>query len=69
MHMKGFIEVRSYERQFLVAVSNITSVADNRSGTGSVINLQFSIDMHGDCIKTDLSLAKVKALIVQAQEA
>jgi len=66
--MKGFIEVSSHERQFLVAVSNITSVADRRPGPGSVINLQFSIDMHGDCIKTDLPLAKVKALILKAQQ-
>jgi hypothetical protein len=43
--MKGFIEVSSHGRQFLVAVSNITSVADSRPGPGSIINLQFSVDV------------------------
>ena len=66
--MKGFIEFTVQERQFLVAVSSISSVIDNRE-RGASITLSVPIRTWGDRLDTKLSFADVKALIEQAQQA
>jgi hypothetical protein len=65
--MKGFIELTVQERQFLVAVSSISSVIDNRA-RGASITLSVPIRTWGDRLDTKLSFAEVKALIEQAQQ-
>ena len=65
--MKGFIEVHSQERQFLVALSNISSVLD-MGERGASITVSTPIRAWGDRLDTKLSFAEVKALIEQAQQ-
>jgi hypothetical protein len=65
--MKGFIELTVQERQFLIAVSSIASVIDNRE-RGASITLSIPIRIWGDRLDTKLSFTEVKALIEQAQQ-
>jgi hypothetical protein len=65
--MKGFIELTVQGRQFLIALSSISSVIDNRE-RGASITLSVTIRTWGDRLDTKLSFAEVKALIEQAQQ-
>jgi hypothetical protein len=65
--MKGFIELTVQERQFLVAVSNISSVLD-MGERGASITVSTPIRAWGDRLDTKLSFTEVKALIAKALE-
>jgi hypothetical protein len=65
--MKGFIELTVQERQFLIAVSSISSVIDNRE-RGASVTLSIPIRTWGDRLDTKLSFTEVKALIEKAQQ-
>lgn len=65
--MKGFVELTVQERQFLVAVSSISSVIDNGE-RGASITVSIPIRTWGDRLDTKLSFAQVKALIEKAQQ-
>jgi hypothetical protein len=65
--MKGFIELTVQERQFLIAVSSISSVID-QGERGCSITVSVPIRTWGDRLDSKLSFAEVKALIAKAQQ-
>jgi hypothetical protein len=65
--MKGFIELTVQERQFLIAVSSISSVID-LGERGCSITVSMPIRTWGDRLDSKLSFAEVKVLISKAQQ-